>query len=110
VVEREREIRRHIGDFTLFFTGMFPESLRYRRRNPLCLDHFVDYLKAGKESYMIVAQYSWGSYAKVATLFKKLAANFDLCAVGLNFVKEGLDRMPPPTFQRAKRMILEDIF
>ena len=23
--EREREVRKHIGDYTLFLTGMFPE-------------------------------------------------------------------------------------
>src|SRR5579859_3985280 len=23
--DRERQVRKHIGDFTLFFTGMFPE-------------------------------------------------------------------------------------
>src|SRR5258707_12938348 len=26
--EREREVRKHVGDFTLFFSGMFPESIR----------------------------------------------------------------------------------
>ena len=33
--DRERQVRKHIGDFTLFFTGMFPESinnLRLRRQ------------------------------------------------------------------------------
>jgi len=31
--DRERQVRKHIGDFTLFFAGMFPESLnRCRRR------------------------------------------------------------------------------
>ena len=25
--DREREVRKHIGDFTLFFAGLFPESL-----------------------------------------------------------------------------------
>src|SRR3974377_268810 len=29
--DRERQVRKHIGDFTLFFAGMFPESLNRRR-------------------------------------------------------------------------------
>jgi hypothetical protein len=29
--ERERSVRKHIGDFTLFWVGMFPESLARRR-------------------------------------------------------------------------------
>ena len=47
--DREREVRKHIGDYTLFFTGLFPEYLRRPRRS-LRLDYFVDYVKAGKES------------------------------------------------------------
>ena len=46
----EREVRKHIGDYTLFLTGLFPEyvaSLPRRGR----LDSLVDYIKAGKESY-----------------------------------------------------------
>jgi hypothetical protein len=27
-VEREREVHRHIGNYTLFMTGIFPEFLR----------------------------------------------------------------------------------
>jgi hypothetical protein len=43
--DREREVRKHIGDFTLFFTGMFRDS-------------FIDYIEAGKESYRIVAAFN----------------------------------------------------
>ena len=35
--DRERQVRKHIGDYTLFFTGMFPESInhyRLRRQRP----------------------------------------------------------------------------
>src|SRR5690348_16416877 len=31
--DREREIRKHIGDYTLFFTGLFPEYLKRPRRS-----------------------------------------------------------------------------
>lgn len=44
--------------------------------------------------------------ARAAALFKKLATNFDFCVVGLNFVREELDRRQHPTFQRVKRIIL----
>src|SRR5690349_20166379 len=31
--DRERQVRKHIGDYSLFFTGMFPEGLnQYRLR------------------------------------------------------------------------------
>src|SRR5688572_11477858 len=30
--DREREVRKHIGDFTLFMTGLFPEHVATARR------------------------------------------------------------------------------
>ena len=29
--DRERQVRKHIGDYTLFFAGMFPESINLLR-------------------------------------------------------------------------------
>src|SRR5262245_17726353 len=37
-----REMHRHIGDFTLFWTGVYPEMLK-RPRNGLRKDDFIDY-------------------------------------------------------------------
>src|SRR5215468_6010091 len=37
-----REVYRHIGDFTLFWTGVYPEVLR-RLRSAASRDHFIDY-------------------------------------------------------------------
>src|SRR5262245_20243884 len=42
-----REAHRHIGDFALFFTGVYPEMLR-RMKSPEKLDFFVDYCRQGK--------------------------------------------------------------
>jgi hypothetical protein len=103
-VEREREVRKHIGDYTLFFTGMFPESLR-RRIGALWIDHFREYIRTGKESYHIVSQFNWGEYKKEAPLFRRLAENFDICVVGLNFVKKELEKMQEPEYLRIKRIL-----
>ncbi|MBI4464781.1 MAG: hypothetical protein HY647_08775, partial [Acidobacteria bacterium] len=48
--DREREIRKHVGDFTLFFTGLFPEAINRWRLRHQRLDSLIDYVKAGKES------------------------------------------------------------
>jgi len=48
--DRERQVRKHIGDYTLFFTGMFPESINHFRLRKERLEGFVDWMKAGKES------------------------------------------------------------
>src|SRR5271163_807382 len=42
-----RNIHRHIGDFTLFWTGVFPEAL-LRMRDPSRKDYLVDYCLQGK--------------------------------------------------------------
>jgi len=104
--DRERQVRKHIGDFTLFFTGMFPESInKYRlRRNRL--ENFVDFIKAGKESYYIVSKFDCFEYAKVAPLFKKLSENFEEAMVGLNMVKNELQEMQHPIMQRTSELIM----
>jgi hypothetical protein len=56
--DREREVRKHVGDYVLFMKGLFPESLRSPQRfRQLRLDVFVDYMKAGKESYKVVSAF-----------------------------------------------------
>jgi len=100
---RERQVRKHIGDYTLFFTGIFPESLKRMRRSPR-LDYFLDYIKAGKESYRIVAEYDYGPYQQTAPLFRKLAHLFDFCVVGLNFVRADLDSIRHQYYRKVKHL------
>src|SRR5579872_3451414 len=45
--DARREVHRHIGDFALFWTGLFPETLRRLQKQPR-LDYFVDYCEQGK--------------------------------------------------------------
>jgi hypothetical protein len=49
-LEREREVHRHIGDFTLFMAGLFPEYLKRLKTAGLIYhkDFLVDYMKTGK--------------------------------------------------------------
>src|SRR5207245_8524384 len=51
-----REVYRHIGDFTLFWTGVYPEALA-RLRSVMRKDHFIDYTEQGKRSYYIASTY-----------------------------------------------------
>jgi hypothetical protein len=92
--DHERELRRHIGDFTLFFTGLFPEWLGSRaRERRVGADAFIDYIEAGKESYAIVSEFDQFEYATQAQLFRRLAETFELCVFGLNLVKGDLERL-----------------
>src|SRR5438067_8132113 len=71
--DRERQVRKHIGDYTLFFAGMFPESINHFRLRKQRLEGFVDWMKAGKESYYIVSKFEHFEYTKVAPLFERLS-------------------------------------
>lgn len=106
-VDREREVHRHIGDFTLFMTGLFPEYLSYIKASGLIhhKDFLVDYMKTGKRSYGIVATFQQGSFIETPALFQKLSTNFEMCVVGLGFVRLNLESMQDPSFCKAKDVL-----
>ena len=86
-----REVYRHIGDFTLFWTGVFPESLR-RLRNALSKDHFIDYCEQGKRSYFIASTFADDPYREEAPVLRRLSEEFELCAYGLSQVRREWER------------------
>lgn len=105
--DREREVRKHIGDYTLFMSGLFPESVANspQRQRQLRLDVFVDYILAGKESYRIVASFDQFEYKAEAPLFRNLAENFELCVFGLNLVKDDLQQLQQEYYQRLQNTV-----
>jgi hypothetical protein len=104
--DRERQVRKHIGDYTLFFTGMFPESINHFRLRRSRLEGMVDWIKAGKESYYIVSKFEYFEYAKVAPLFATLSSNFESCVYGLNRVKNHLQEMQHPIMRQANELLM----
>jgi len=104
--DRERQMRKHIGDYTLFFTGMFPESINHLRLRRHRVENFVDWMKAGKESYFIVSKFEHFEYAKVAPLFANLSRNFEECVYGLNQVKNDLQEMQHPIVGRTTELLM----
>jgi hypothetical protein len=104
--DRERQVRKHIGDYTLFFTGMFPEAINHFRLRRQRLENFVDFIKAGKESYYIVSKFDVWEYAQAAPLFAKLSDHFEECVYGLNAVKNDLAERQHPIYRRAEDLIM----
>ena len=104
--DRERQVRKHIGDYTLFLAGMFPESINHFRLRRQRLENFVEWVKAGKESYYIVSKFEHFEYAKVAPLFASLSKNFEGCVYGLNMVKNDLEEMQHPIVRRENDLIM----
>ena len=52
--EAKRQVHRHIGDFTLFWSGVYPEALSHFQRGPR-KDSFLDYCEQGKRAYYIAS-------------------------------------------------------
>lgn len=88
---REREVRKHIGDYTLFTTGIFPEHVSRLPSRGLKADALIDYMQTGKKSYEIVASFDGGGFRESASLFRRLSKQFELCVFGLNLVKQELE-------------------
>lgn len=88
-----REIHRHIGDFTLFWTGVYPEVLK-RLRSPLTKDHFIDYCEQGKRAYYIASTFEEEPYKEESPVLRRLSERFELCAFGLTKVRREWERKP----------------
>jgi hypothetical protein len=104
--DAEREVRKHIGDFTLFFAGLFPEAVNQWRLRRARLDALLDYIQTGKESYYIVSEFKQFEYRSSAPLFKKLSEEFESCVFGLNLVKHDFERMQQDSYVRARRLLI----
>ncbi|MDR3709090.1 MAG: hypothetical protein P4L33_12385 [Capsulimonadaceae bacterium] len=90
---REREVHKHIGDFALFWTGVFPDALP-RLQASRRKDFLVDYVEQGKSSYAIAASFDHGVYEEQAPVLKRLSDEFELCMLGLNYVRSEIDQLP----------------
>lgn len=88
----KREFFRHVGDFALFWTGVYPEALEPKRTKGLP-DCLLNYAAQGKRSYLIASRFDDGIYRDEAPLLKRLADEFDLCAVGLREVRREWEGM-----------------
>ncbi len=81
-----REVHRHIGDFTLFWSGMYPERLRKIQPHESA-DGFLDYCRQGKRAYAIAAEIEGGEDRPSSDLLHQLSDQFEMCAYGLREVR-----------------------
>lgn len=97
-----REIYRHIGDFTLFYSGVFPEHLP-KLQAPDCKDFLVNYCQQGKRSYLIAASYAEDDESREqAPILRHLSEEFELCSEGLKRIRREIDLLPKLTHQTAE--------
>lgn len=89
----QREVHRHIGDFTLYWTGVYPEALR-NLRSPAAKDALLDYQAQGKRSYYIASTYEADEFQFQAPILRRLSEEFELCSRGLSRVRQEWERLP----------------
>ncbi|MBI2219471.1 MAG: hypothetical protein HYU51_19505 [Candidatus Rokubacteria bacterium] len=78
--EREVEMRRHIGDFTLFMTGVFPERVeRVASRGY--------YITQGKQAYRFVSEHDRATAKSGGPMFRRLAERFESYARTLDYAR-----------------------
>ena len=96
---RRRECYRHVGDFTLFWTGVYPEALG-KLRGDESPDHLIHYQAQGKRSYFLASTLNDDD----APVLRRLSDEFELCAFGLSRVRrewekhEASGRLDGPKF------------
>ena len=101
-----REFYRHIGDFTLFWTGVYPEALA-RMRSRLTKDYFVDYCAQGKRSYYIASTFEEEPYEEEAPVLRRLSSNFELFSYGLRQVRKEWEQKDPEVAVTAARRVIQ---
>jgi hypothetical protein len=87
VGDARREAHRHIGDFTLFWSGLYPEIAEVRR-NRSRFDRFLDYCEQGKLAYSVAAEIPPADDKAVdGAVLLRLSNEFDVCVEGLHALR-----------------------
>lgn len=86
-----REVHRHIGDFTLFWSGVYPEALRDLQASNK-QDQFVNYCAQGKRAYHIASTIDSDRSPATSELLRRMSEQFELCAYGLREIRREWER------------------
>lgn len=94
VGDARREVHRHVGDFTLFWTGVYPEALD-RLQGESRKDRLVNYTAQGKRAYYIASTMRTDQNAQECDVLERISLQFELCAFGLNEIRREWERRDP---------------
>lgn len=94
--ERELSVRRHIGDYTLFMTGLFRERVE-------TMASTTYYIAQGKRAYRFVSEHDRASGRAGAPPYRRLAERFESYAGALDYARRVHFREHPqhPFFRLA---------
>jgi hypothetical protein len=105
--EREFQVHKHLGDYTLFMLGMFPGALTRRKGKEFILGNIVipgaslieHYVIQGKRSYRIASEFTHKE------LFLELSSNFQKYQAVIELVRTYLESVRNNEFLKAKKII-----
>ncbi len=105
--QREFQVHKHIGDYTLFMLGMFPTSLFKKRGKEFILGKIVIPGASLSEHYMLQGQRSYRIASEFIhrELFQELSSNFFLYKNILELVRIYLESAKNKEFLKAKEII-----
>jgi hypothetical protein len=105
--QREFQVHKHIGDYTLFMLGMFPSVLVRKRGKDFIIGRLVLPEATLFEYYMLQGQrsYSIASEFTNKELFMELSSNFRLYKNVLELVRVYLESAQDREFLKAKKII-----
>ena len=89
--EARRELPQHVGDFTLFWTGLYPESL-HQMQSGERKDYFLDYCEQGKRAYYIASTIPGDEQQCQNEVLLRLSHEFELCVYGLGEIRREWER------------------
>jgi hypothetical protein len=104
--DARRNAHRHIGDFTLFWTGVYPERLQRQSRGQR-RDCFIDYCTHGKRSYKIASTIRVAEPDQEGEILERLSHDFDLCVYGLGEVRREWERREGESDSPGKPFLIE---
>ena len=77
---------QHIGDYTLFWVGVYPEAL-HEFQQPNRPDHLINYRESGKRAYRMAAMLEPEQSSEKKHVLRLLSEEYDACVVGLGKVR-----------------------
>lgn len=78
--EHEVTVRRHIGDYTLFMTGIFPERVERTASTSF-------YISQGKHAYRFVSEHARAAARDPSIPYRRLAERFESYARALDYTR-----------------------
>ncbi len=105
--EREYQVHKHIGDYTLFMLGMFPSALTAKKGKEFVLGRIIvpdaplsdHYILQGMHSYKIASEFTHKE------LFLELSRNFEKYKTVMELVRTYLKSVENSEFLKKNKIV-----